>query len=168
MVFLKKLHPKKDISNKYKNWMNDKVVHEFSVQKFKKHSLSSIRKYVKDMNSSKNNILLGIFINRKNKKEHIGNIKIGPINFFYKTAYISYFIGERNLWKKGYGTKAIKEVIKIAKRKKIKKLKAGFVEINPSSKRVLEKNGFKKEGILRSEEEHKNKRYNAFIYGKVL
>ncbi len=168
MLFLRKLDPKKDISNKYKKWMNDKEVHKFSAQKLKKHSLSSIRKYVKEMNNSKNEILLGIFIKKNNKKDHIGNIKIGPINFFYKTAYISYFIGERNLWKKGYGTKAIKEVIKIAKRKKIKKLKAGFVEINPSSKRVLEKNGFKKEGILRSEEEHKNKRYNAFIYGKVL
>ena len=96
------------------------------------------------MNNSKNEILLGIFIKKNNKKDHIGNIKIGPINFFYKTAYISYFIGERNLWKKGYGTKAIKEVIKIAKRKKIKKLKAGFVEINHSSKIVLEKNCFKK------------------------
>ena len=64
MLFLRKLDPKKDISNKYKKWMNDKEVHKFSAQKLKKHSLSSIRKYVKEMNNSKNEILLGIFIKK--------------------------------------------------------------------------------------------------------
>ena len=168
MVLLKKLNPRKDVTKKYKKWMNDKEVHKFSAQKLKKHTLSTISKYVNSMNSSKNEILLGIFIKIDNNLSHIGNIKIGPINFFYKTAYISYFIGEKNLWKKGYGTQAIKEAIKIAKKKKIRKLKAGFVEINPGSKRVLEKNGFKKEGTLKSEEEHNKKRYNAYIYGKAL
>ena len=35
MLFLRKLDPKKDISNKYKKWMNDKEVHKFSAQKLK-------------------------------------------------------------------------------------------------------------------------------------
>ena len=39
----------------------------------------------------------------------------------HKTAEISYFIGEKNLWGKGYMAKAIHEIIKIAKKKKIKK-----------------------------------------------
>ena len=168
MIILKKLDLKKDITHKYKKWMNDKEVHKYSAQKLKSHTLNSIRKYVKLINNSKKEFLFGIFVKKKFKLEHIGNIKIGPINYFYKTAYISYFIGEKELWKKGLGAKAIKEIITIAKKKRIKKLKAGFVAINPASKRVLEKNGFKKEGVLKLEEEHNKKRYDAYIYGKVL
>ena len=135
MITLKKLDLKKDITHKYKKWMNDKEVHKYSAQRLTSHTISSIRKYVKLINRSKNEFLLGIFIKKKFKLEHIGNVKIGPVNYFYKTAYISYFIGEKELWKKGLGAKAIKEIIKIARKKKIKKLKAGFVKINPASKR---------------------------------
>jgi len=168
MIILKKLNLKKDINQKYKSWMNDREVHKYSAQRLVNHTLNSIKNYVKKVNNSKNEFLFGIFIKNKSKFNHIGNIKIGPINYFYKTAYISYFIGEKDLWKKGLGAKAIKEIIKIAKKKNIKKLKAGFVKINPASKRVLEKNGFKREGVLKSEEEHDKKRYDAYIYGKVL
>ena len=168
MLILKKLDLKKDITHKYKKWMNDKEVHKYSAQRLTSHTISSIRKYVKLINRSKNEFLLGIFIKKKFKLEHIGNVKIGPVNYFYKTAYISYFIGEKELWKKGLGAKAIKEIIKIARKKKIKKLKAGLNKINHASKRVLEKNGFKREGILKSEEEHNKKRYDAYIYGKIL
>ena len=101
----------------------------------------------------------------KKTKSHIGNIKLGPINFIHKFAEISYFIGEKELWGKGYTTK---EIIKIARKKKLKKLKAGLYEMNLGSKKVLEKNGFIKEGVLKSEIIYKNKRYNSYIFGKIL
>ena len=68
---------------------------------------------------------------------NIGNIKLGPINFIHKTGEISYFIGEKELWGKGYTTLAIKEIIKIAKKMGLKKLKAGLYEMNIGSKKVL-------------------------------
>ena len=46
------------------------------------------------------------------------------------------------------------KVIKIAKKKGIKKLKAGFIKLNTGSKKVLIKNGFKIEGKLKSEITH--------------
>ena len=104
----------------------------------------------------------------KKTKSHIENIKLGPINFGHKNARISYFIGEKELWGKGYITKAIKEIIKIARKKKLKKLKAGFYEMNFGSKKVLERNGFIKEGVLESEIIYKNKRYNSYIFGKII
>ena len=59
-------------------------------------------------------------------------------------------------------------IIKIARQKKVKKLKAGVVEVNYGSIKVVKKNGFKKEATLISEEQHGNKRYNSLIFGKVL
>ena len=110
--------------------------------------------------------MFGIFL--KNNKEHIGNIKLGPANFVHKYASISYFIGNKNYFKKGYGAMAIAEVIKIAKKKGLKKLQAGLYEINYASKKALEKNKFKLEGILKSQILFNNKRYKSYWYGLIL
>jgi len=166
MIYLKYLNPVKDIGIKYKKWMNDKEVHKYTEQKYKKHSLKDIKNFVIQKNKSKKEFLYGIFL--KKTKSHIGNIKLGPINFIHKVAEISYFIGEKELWRKGYTTEAIRKIIKIARKKKIKKLKAGLHEINFGSKKVLEKNGFIKEATLRSEIIYKNKRYKSYIFGKIL
>ena len=163
-IFLKKLNPKKDISNDYLKWMNDFEVNKYTEQKYKKHKIKDIKKFVNEKNKSNNEFLYGIFF----KKKHIGNIKLGPINFIHKSAEISYFIGEKELWNKGYATKAIKLIIKIAKRKGLKKLKAGFYELNKGSKNVLIKNDFKKEAVFKSELKFKNKRYDHIFYGKII
>ena len=167
-VTLRKLNLTEDISNKYLKWMNDLEVHKYTEQKYTKHSLINIRKFVKEKNKSKNEFLYGIFLKKNNLNIHIGNIKLGPINFIHKTGEISYFIGEKELWGKGYTTLAIKEIIKIAKKKGLKKLKAGLYEMNIGSKKVLEKNGFKIEGKFKSELIFKNKRVDHYFFGKIL
>ena len=168
VIILKKLNLKKNISNKYQNWMNDFEVHKYTEQKYIKHSLADIRNFVREKNKSKNEFLYGIFLKKNNLNIHIGNIKLGPINFIHKYAEISYFIGEKELWGKGYTTLAIKEIIKIAKKKGIKKLKAGLYEMNIGSKKVLMKNGFKIEGKFKSEIIYKGKRFISYWFGKIL
>ena len=125
-LFLKELNFKIDITAKYRDWLNDKKVNRYTEQRYKKHSISDVRNFVKEKSKSKNEFLYGIFIIRKNLKEHIGNIKLGPINFRHKNAEISYFIGERDLWGKGFATMAIKEVIKKARKKELKNLEQDF------------------------------------------
>ena len=119
MIILKKLNLKKDISKTYQKWMNDLEVHKFTEQKFKKHSIKDIRTFVKEKNSSKNEFLYGIFVVKKKSNTHIGNIKLGPINYVHKTGEISYFIGEKKLWGKGIMTIAIRKIISIAKKEKV-------------------------------------------------
>ncbi len=168
MIILRRLNLKKDISKKYLNWMNDLEVHKYTEQRYIKHSLVNIRKFVREKNKSKNEFLYGIFLKKKNLKIHIGNIKLGPINFTHKTGEISYFIGEKKLWGKGYAALAIKKINRIAKKMKLKKLKAGFYEMNIGSKKVLEKNNFKLEGSMKSEIIYKGKRCDLYLYGKIL
>ena len=45
MLILKKLNINKDITKKYRKWMNDKKVHQFSIHKYRKHTLKDIKKY---------------------------------------------------------------------------------------------------------------------------
>ena len=158
LIKLKKLNLKDNINNKYRKWMNDSEVQRFTEQKYKKHSLKDIRNFVKEKNNSKDEFLYGIFLKENFENLHIGNIKIGPINWVYRTADISYFIGEKKLWGKGFATLAIKEIISIAKKKKIKKLQAGAAKSNVGSRNVLIKNGFKV----------KNKKKFAIIYTRKI
>ena len=167
-IILRKLTLRKDISLKYQGWMNDFEVHKFTEQKYMKHSLNNIRKFVKEKNNSKNEFLYGIFLKKDNSVTHIGNIKIGPINFIHRNAELSYFIGEKKLWGKGYATLAIIEAVKIAKKMGIKKLKAGCYKKNIGSKKVLEKNKFKLEGKLKSEYVFMNKRIDQYLFGRIL
>lgn len=163
MIRLRKL-TNTDIGKKYLSWMNDKKIQQFTEQRHFRHTLKKIKKFVFDKNKSKNELLYGIFLNNL----HIGNIKLGPINPIHKYAVISYFIGEKKLHNNGYATMAIKEIIKIAKKKQIKKLKAGLYYLNKGSQKALKKNGFKLEGVLKKEYIYKNKRIDSLIFGKVL
>ena len=148
--------------------MFQKINDFFANQKNSKLLKEISGKYVEKINNTKNIFLYGIFLKQKKSLNHIGNIKLGPIHKYYKSSHISYFIGEKEYLKKGYTTKAIRMIIKIARQKKVKKLKAGVVEVNYGSIKVVKKNGFKKEATLISEEQHGNKRYNSLIFGKVL
>jgi RimJ/RimL family protein N-acetyltransferase len=165
-IFLKKLNPEKNITIKYLSWLNDKKITQYTEQKYKKHSIKDIKKFVIEKNNSKNEFLFGIFLKKKNI--HIGNIKLGPIKWVHKSAEISYFIGEKKLHRRGYASNAIKKILTFAKKIKIKKINAGFYKINKGSERVLKKNGFKIEGILKSQIIHKKKRIDSIIMGKIL
>ena len=62
----------------------------------------------------------------------------------------------------------LKKLLVQPKKKKIKKLQAGCYEINKGSKKILLKNKFKLEGILKKQIVFKNKRYDNLLFGLVL
>ena len=107
MIYLKELN-KKNVTNSYVSWMNDLEVHQYTEQKYKKHTINDVLIFVEEKKKSKNEFLYGIFLKKNN--EHIGNIKLGPINTIHKHADISYFIGNKKMWGRGYATKAIKKI----------------------------------------------------------
>ncbi len=167
-IKLKKLKVS-DFSNEYIMWLNNPETVKYTEQRYKKNSRKDIEKFVNNINKSKDSFLYGIYIEKNNKEEHVGNIKIGPINFNHKSSYISYLIGSKQFTNQGIATQAIYLIIDIAKKKfKLKKLFAGVYSMNKASRRVLIKNKFKCEGILKSSILFKNRRYDSMIYGKIL
>jgi [ribosomal protein S5]-alanine N-acetyltransferase len=84
------------------------------------------------------------------ESEHIGNLKIGPIEPYHHRADLSYFIGERASWGRGIATAAIRIASDIAFGVLgLYRLQAGVYASNLSSVRVLEKAGFRREGVWR-------------------
>ena len=159
-----------DITPEYIKWLNNFETVKFTEQRYKKHTKKDVVNYVKKQIKSNNNFLYGIFLcDKKNKDKHIGNIKLGSIDFNHKSAYISYLSGNKSFLNFGIATWAISKVVTIAKKKfKLKKLFAGTYSINYASIKVLKKNNFKCEGILKSSIEFQKKRYDSMIYGLIL
>lgn len=167
-IILKRLNIS-DVNKKYVDWLNDKNINRYTEQRFYKHTLHSTRKYIVEKNLSKNEFLFGIFIFEKNFKIHIGNIKIGPINFRHKFTELSYIIGEHNFQNRGFGTEAIKQAIKISKERfKLKKIIAGCYSVNIASKKILLKNNFILEGKFSKKLIFKKKRIDHLIFSLNL
>ena len=80
----------------------------------------------------------------------IGSITVIKSDLNNRTCEIGYNIG-RKYWNNGYATEAIKAVIDyLFKLNIFDTIVAQCFEYNLASSRVLEKNGFKKDGILRN------------------
>tara|TARA_A100001388_G_C28452919_1_gene349495 strand:- start:29 stop:565 length:537 start_codon:yes stop_codon:yes gene_type:complete len=153
-----------DITSNYVNWLNDYEIVKFTEQRHFKHNLKKVRQFVREKYKSPKNFLFGIYY----EGEHIGNIKLGEINTFHLTSEVSYFIGKKELWGKGIATRCVKRIIKFGFEKVgLKKVTAGYYEINKASKKVLEKSGFKYEGTRKNDRLFENKRCNYINVGRL-
>lgn len=138
-----------DVNDKYLSWLNDPKVNMFLETRFEIQSSEKICAFINKLTQSTKDVLFAIVL--RESLEHIGNIKIGPINEHHKSAELSYFIGEKNHWEKGFASEAITLCIKIGFEKlALQKLQAGSYEKNIGSQRALERAGFTLEGRLRS------------------
>lgn len=86
-------------------------------------------------------------------------------DIYRKAPLIGYWLGEQ-YWGDGMMTKAVKLVVDYAfTNLDIERLQAGILGNNPASMRVLEKAGFKKEGILRNGIFKKGVILDEHVYG---
>tara|TARA_B110001454_G_C12623126_1_gene393677 strand:- start:329 stop:871 length:543 start_codon:yes stop_codon:yes gene_type:complete len=173
-IILKELK-EKDVSTKYVNWLNDPQIVKFTQQSGKTANYKNVIKYVKEKQKSKYEFFYGIFIKEKkignNKLNivHVGNIKIGPINYLHEHAAISYLVGEKKFWRKGIASIAIKMVVKIAKKRfSLKKILSYVHEKNIASTKVLFNNNFILEAKLKRKIKYKNKRVDELIFSKFI
>lgn len=134
-----------DANNIYLSWLNDSEINQFLETRWHRQDLESILAHIKKINQSPNEVLLKILI--ADSHEHIGNIKVGPINIHHGSSELSYFIGAKNHWGNGFASEAISLCINFGFEViGVHKFLAGCYELNIGSKRALEKVGFELEG----------------------
>lgn len=111
-----------------------------------KPSVRQIKRYVKDCNQSKNVCLAGIFLSKEDT--HIGNIKIGPIDWRNKRGEIGILVGEKKYHGKGLALEALNRFASFCfKKLKLNKLTAGCYGSNLASVNLFHRGGFQIEGI---------------------
>jgi [ribosomal protein S5]-alanine N-acetyltransferase len=98
--------------------------------------------------------------------EVVGAVGLHDIKKSHK-AEIGYWLARKH-WGKGIMPEAVKIVTDFAfKKLKLKRLYAGVYSFNPPSMRVLEKNGYKLEGIHQKDIKKEGKLFDKHLYAKV-
>lgn len=101
-----------------------------------------------------------------NDSKYIGGCGINTINWLSRTSEIGIFIGDTNYQSKGYGSDALKILIKfIFNQMNIRKIKLNVYDFNERAIRCYKKLGFKVEGTLRDELFRDGKYYDIIQMG---
>lgn len=162
-IFLRQIELS-DCTVSYVNWLNDLEVTQYLETKWTIQNLETIKNFVEAQRRNDHSVLFAII--SKEYDEHIGNIKIGPVNVHHKHADISYFIGNKKYWNRGIATEIIGLICKFGFQELgLNKVEAGAYESAVASWRALEKNGFKREGIFREQVWMDGKYIAVFRYG---
>jgi len=139
-----------DLNATYLSWLNDSEVNRYLETRFLPQSLEGLQAYWNEHRDDPACPWFAICLSADGR--HIGNIKLGPIQWLHRRADISLFIGDSSCWGKGYASEAIALVRDWAfSELDLQKLNAGIYANNIGSRRAFEKCGFEHEGTLREE-----------------
>lgn len=164
-IYLRKIL-ETDVNEKYLGWLNDPQVNQYLETRWSEQTLSSILDFVQSKIDNKNEPLFAICTLESN--EHIGNIKLGPINPYHKYADVSLFIGDKNYWGKGFATEAIKLITDYGfKSLKLNKICASAYEENIGSINAFKKCGYLQEGLLNKKYISNGKYTNTVVLGII-
>ncbi len=153
-----------DLNATYLSWLNDPAVNRFLETRVLPQTLESLQAYWQAHRDDPSSPWFAICL--LSEGHHIGNIKLGPIQWLHRSADLSLFIGERGCWGQGYASEAIALVRDWAFRElDLQKLNAGIYVGNLGSRRAFEKCGFELEGTLRQEVVSAGQRLDAWRLG---
>ncbi len=156
-IYLRTL-TEEDANVAYCGWLNDLKVNKFLATKGV--TMAELKAYIKDKNSQRDILFLGIFL--KNYDKFIGTIKLGPIDLVLRKSNIATMLGDKNYWGQGLTLEAMNLLISYCfKDLKLKEVYLGVIKQNLAAKRVYEKAGFiPKVGIFDMSVNYDNKKYN--------
>lgn len=138
-----------DLDEVYEIYSNDKVFEYCGI--IPKHNKATVQSMIghfeRDYNK-RSRVKWGIFTNDEPRKL-LGIIEAMDFNQKVDMVTIGYFLAESN-WGKGIATEAVEMLLKfLFLDVNINRIQAEVMPMNESSKKVLLKNGFIKEGTLR-------------------
>ena len=143
-IYLREVR-EEDVNQQYYRWMNNPEVTQYLESRFYPNSMVALREFVKNMQLDRNNIFLAFCL--KEDDRHIGNIKLGSINWIHRFADVGLLIGEKDCWRQGYASEAIACLVRYAfDVLNLHKLTAGCYAANQASLKAFQKNGFQIEG----------------------
>lgn len=133
-----------DVTERYLSWFKDERVTRYLEVRSpaKQESIDYIRR-----GKEGGYFLYAIMVD----DTHIGNLKIGPVQWRHKLSDLVTVIGEPGYWGKGYATTAIKQGVELAFGMGIRKLSAGAYGDNIGSIAAYTNAGFHIEAVLKGQ-----------------
>jgi ribosomal-protein-alanine N-acetyltransferase len=134
-------------SQAYVNWMNDAEVNQF-LESGGNYTIEQLEAYLKSVVEKENMFFWAIHI--KENDEHIGNIKIDPINKKHGHGEYGILMGAKEYWGKGYAKEASLTIIDYCFNETgLRKMTLGVVEKNIAAVELYKKLGFEVEGVYK-------------------
>lgn len=132
------------ISPEYVAWLNDNEVNKY-LETRGGYSLEKLKDFL--IEQEKNNILFWA-IHLKETNEHIGNIKIDPINALDASGEYGILMGEKKHWGKGYAKEASRLVIDYCFAEiGLKQITLGVISNNKNAVKIYRQMGFDKVSV---------------------
>jgi ribosomal-protein-alanine N-acetyltransferase len=146
-VYLRPLE-RADLNDRYLSWLNDpEVTKHISPGSFPT-DMAELVAFYEGIVSSTNQLLLAVAA--KDTDRHIGNVKLGPINWVHRRATFGIMIGDRDYWSGGCGTEATRLIVEHGfSVLNLHRIDLGVVADHPAAVRAYEKVGFLVEGRSR-------------------
>lgn len=134
-------------TDQYVSWLNDKEVYRF-LETGGNYSIELLREYLSSVHANEKILFWAIHL--KSNHQHIGNIKIDPVNTRHGLGEYGILMGERSQWGKGYAKEASILVVNYCfKILKLRKITLGVVDKNTAAVALYKLLGFETEGIYK-------------------
>lgn len=164
-VYLRPLR-KEDIGEKYLAWINDPKTSRYLESGTFPQNKGDLEEFFETVTESTDNVIFAI--SDKNENKHIGNVKIGPIDWVNRSAEFGLLIGDKTFWGRGIGEEVTRMVVEYAFNDiNLRRVELGVFEEHESAKRVYEKVGFEVEGCFRGALFHEGE-YKDHIWMSIL
>jgi RimJ/RimL family protein N-acetyltransferase len=145
-IILSPLSPE-DVTEEYLDWVNDASLARYIPFMAFPADAERTKEYVRSAQANPNTFMLAVV--EKSTGQHVGNIKLGPVDWINRRAEFGLLIGAPEARGKGYGEEAVKLVIDYAFRVlNLQKVGAGYMSSNTAARKTYEKCGMRQEGVL--------------------
>jgi len=137
-------------ANKISKWKSDPKLSKIIMSSFKKTSVNEAKRWIKECNKDKNQILKGIYCKNDETSKFVGVARLMFINYSNLNAEFGIYIGENENHNIGVGKKAVKLTLDIGfKMLKLNKIYLRVLEDNKKAVNLFLKNNFIIEGCLK-------------------
>jgi RimJ/RimL family protein N-acetyltransferase len=132
------------LTPRYVGWLNDPEVVRYSEQRHKVHTLESCRSYWQSFSGTPHYFWAVVAVDET--LGHIGNINayVDPEN---QLADVGILIGEKKVWRRGYGLEAWRAVCEyLLSKAKMRKVTAGTLAVNTGMLKIMRQTGMVDDG----------------------
>ncbi|MFC1808895.1 GNAT family N-acetyltransferase [Candidatus Omnitrophota bacterium] len=155
-----------DIESDYQNWLHDEEITRYLVVGSAPHTYDALVEYYNANAQSTNSFFFAIIAQDSDKI--IGTARLFAIDWIHRKAKRGIMIGDKAYWGKGIGGEVINLISSFAfERLNLNKLISGTLAGNVGIHKINERCGYKREGLLRSEEYHVGQYHDVILWGLI-
>ena len=149
-------------AKRFARWFSDPAVHKFTLRR--RVTLKEERQWIRGLKRKGKHS----FAIDTRDGAHIGSVGLHVLYKTDKSAVVGILIGDKRYWNRGFGTDAMKTILRYGFQKlKFHRIELGVYAYNPRAIHVYKRLGFKHEGRQRRAIRWRNAYYDRLIMGML-